>query len=250
MKCPSDLFARLLFLAGAALFPQAQALSPQVAPFVPAGYSVIQGKAVDLDGDGRPDRVLALEDTRSEQGDRILLLLRGTPAGFRLWAQAAPDVLLCRQCGGAWGDPLDSLQAGRGWLRVNHYGGSRWRWSISQTFGLQQGRWRLTGFQRTSFDALGTSETSVQVPPAECQNTELSQLVCGLPVTGAGQWRVRSPRAFFYRSPSSAARAGQYVVAGQRVNVYRRYRTFAEAEFVPGNGPSTIGFLRLSDLTP
>ncbi|MFC6591915.1 hypothetical protein ACFP81_07780 [Deinococcus lacus] len=231
-------------LALVLLSPTASALNPQVAPFIPAHHKVVEGKATDLDGDGLSDRVLVLEDSADPDGARTLLVLMGTRQGFRLGAEGS-GVVLCRECGGVRGDPLESIEAGRGWFRINHMGGSNWIWSKQMTFSLRDGGWTLAALH----EAMSSPARDVKqysIPPAECQNTDLTQFVCGL--SGPVEAVVASNRAFFYAAPSASSRTGKYVIAGQQVTVYTTYRTFVEAEYVDERGRSTWGFLRRADL--
>lgn len=125
-----------------------------LASFIPPGYRVLpEGRATgDLNGDGRPDKVLVLRPLLEDQPDRIdpdmpgriLLILLGTPTGYTLAAQSS-RIMLCRGCGGIYGDPFASLDIKNGILTISHYGGSSWRWSITSKFRYQQGSFYLIG---------------------------------------------------------------------------------------------------------
>lgn len=147
----------LLVLLAVAACPAARAQSfPTSAStpdgFIPTGYYQLpEGRATgDLNADGRPDVVLALAPTaRTEAGPapatndnipfpRLLVVLWRTPNGYEL-AAAARQALLCRGCGGQYGDPFNGLDIAKGVLSISHYGGSSWRWTVTAKFRYQQG---------------------------------------------------------------------------------------------------------------
>lgn len=143
-----------LLAAPAPTAPATPAAGATPASFIPAGYQQL-GKELatgDLNGDGRPDVVLALgavaEDSTEVGGDelppRLLLVLWRTASGYQLAARSE-QALLCKTCGGAYGDPYAGLEIKKGILLVHHYGGSSWRWTIDSRFRYQQGGFFLIG---------------------------------------------------------------------------------------------------------
>ncbi|WP_051304952.1 hypothetical protein [Chitinilyticum litopenaei] len=114
----------------------------------------------DLDGDGDQDALLLLQriekvEKADEEGSRRLLILRRNDAG-RLELHSHNDkAVFCRQCGGVYGDPLAGMSIGRKGFRIEHYGGSGWRWSNSFTFAFSRRDqdWQLIEVQRESFHA-------------------------------------------------------------------------------------------------
>lgn len=147
----------LLPLLAVVASPAAQAQSfptsaPTPAGFIPNGYRVLpEGRATgDLNADGRPDFVLALAPTATTEAGpapatndnipfpRLLVVLWRTATGYEL-ACAARRALLCKECGGAFGDPFAGLAIAKGVLTIQHYGGSSRRWSVTGKFRYQQG---------------------------------------------------------------------------------------------------------------
>lgn len=142
----------LLTLLAVVASPAAQAQSlptsaPTPAGFIPKGYYQLpKGRATgDLNGDGRPDVVLALGPVAEKaQNDdelppRLLLVLWRTAAGGYQLACTARQAIRCRDCGGVYGDPFAGLDIAKGVLTIYHYGGSSWRWSLTDKFRYQQG---------------------------------------------------------------------------------------------------------------
>ena len=125
--------------------------APTPAGFIPKGYYQLpEGRATgDLNHDGRPDVVLAIaptteasQATAADENEanlppRLLLVLWRTATGYQL-ATVARRALLCRGCGGMYGDPFAGLDIAKGILSIYHYGGSSWRWTVTGKFRYQQ----------------------------------------------------------------------------------------------------------------
>jgi len=120
--------------------------------FVPTGWKILKQAEGDLNKDSLPDTVLILasgvEDGDSE--DRfdaprpLLLLLKQTDGGYSL-AGNYSNVVLCKMCGGVFGDPLEDLRIDRGTVVIKHYGGSSDRWGFTHKYRFQDGDWYLIG---------------------------------------------------------------------------------------------------------
>jgi hypothetical protein len=119
--------------------------------FIPRGWDTLQTLTLDFNKDGKRDAVLALrskaDTTYTEDIPRILVILAGDSSGYKLSAQSA-TVLLCRNCGGVFGDPYDGISAEGNVITVSHYGGSSMRWFYRWKFRFQKNDWYLIG--RTS----------------------------------------------------------------------------------------------------
>ena len=167
--------ARLLPLILAVSFSaRAQAISasgPMPASFIPRGYRQLpEGRVTgDLNGDGRPDVVLALapvaevsqalatDENEAHLPPRLLLVLVRTATGYQLAADARRAILY-RGCGGMYGDPFAGLSIAKGVLSIHHYGGSSWRWAVTGKFRYQRG----------DFYQIGETYSLLQVSAEEC----------------------------------------------------------------------------------
>lgn len=109
--------------------------------FLPKGFEILDYETGDLNGDGRSDVVLVLKHVNEDSMDMddpdnarpILLLTR--QANNKLTLAARNDeVIMCRQCGGIFGDPYEGITVGKNMLTINFYGGSAWRWGVEYQF--------------------------------------------------------------------------------------------------------------------
>lgn len=105
--------------------------------FIPTGYSILDSASGDLNKDRLKDYVLILKiDEEADHADttRPLLLLMGTgKEEYRLFARN-DSVVLCKSCGGVFGDPYAGITVKNNFFSVEHYGGSNWRWTRIITF--------------------------------------------------------------------------------------------------------------------
>ncbi|MCU0626242.1 MAG: hypothetical protein MUF21_07100 [Gemmatimonadaceae bacterium] len=116
----------------------------------------------DLDGDGRADYVVVLEqvDTTTrlpvdaERAREVAVLVADAQGALRLAAHSARGTW-CANCGGMMGDPFVNVSARRGRFTINHYGGSASRWGSDFTFAWVPRRrtWQLVRVEETTFHA-------------------------------------------------------------------------------------------------
>lgn len=115
--------------------------------FIPAGCDTLAMATGDLNKDGKDDIVLALYDTAENSNmdaARLLVILFRTDAGYMLKAKS-DQLLLCKGCGGVFGDPFNGIDINKNVLTVNHYGGSAWRWSYISKYRYQNNDFYLIG---------------------------------------------------------------------------------------------------------
>jgi len=142
-----------------------------ISDFIPKGYDTMAVERYDFNNDGRKDIVLVLYDVREDTAkngnididglNRHLIVLFKTIDGWRLVAQSN-KLILCKGCGGVYGDPFDNIKISNGILNISHYGGSSWRWSENNKFRYQNGNFYLIGVTKNSYwtmadcDSIGT----------------------------------------------------------------------------------------------
>ncbi|MBP6748797.1 MAG: hypothetical protein KA144_04080 [Xanthomonadaceae bacterium] len=134
----------------------------ELRPFVEAGTDAIAIERADLNGDGREDVLLLLQARRLradadgfERRIRPLLILTRSEDGTLRLRKRNDKLAMCPECGGMMGDPLQSVVAKPKSFRVEHYGGSGWRWSAHYQFNYSRrdDTWQLVRIEKTSFHA-------------------------------------------------------------------------------------------------
>ncbi|WP_276500390.1 hypothetical protein [Terrimonas pollutisoli] len=111
--------------------------STGITSFIPAGYAILDSASGDLNKDRLKDYVLILKvDEEEEHADttRPLLLLMGTVRDQYQLLARNDSVVLCKSCGGVFGDPYAGITIKNNFFSVEHYGGSNWRWTRIITF--------------------------------------------------------------------------------------------------------------------
>lgn len=139
------------------------ALPDELKEFVPTGFSFLGGEKGNLNLDKFPDVVLVLKkDNEKETSDvidnpekRPLLILLGQANKTYKLAARNDKTVYCVDCGGAFGDPFDSISIANGNFSINHYGGSAWRWTrfITYKYSPVDKNWYLFRDGSESFHA-------------------------------------------------------------------------------------------------
>ncbi len=134
----------------------AATLGPKTSP--PKGWLLVDSQSGDLNGDGRKDLVVVLEE-QAEDGERpdpedapprlLVVLLARTDGSLRT-AHVNPSLVLNRFSGGVFGDPFEGIAVENGSLAIRHYGGSNFRWSWEMEFRYVDGLFRLAGLTHGS----------------------------------------------------------------------------------------------------
>jgi hypothetical protein len=133
------------------------------AAFVPNGWRLEQEtlKEVDLDRDGKTDAAFVISNGGLNADSNepavvkhvLVLALRGEDG--KLHRSLVNDgAVLDGDEGGVFGDPFQDLSIERGAVVINHYGGSRDRWSFTHRYRFQERQWMLIGLELGSTDSL------------------------------------------------------------------------------------------------
>ena len=146
-------------------------LSQDFRSFIPNDYDTLDDGVVrgDLNKDGIEDIVIVVgskweqDENWSEKASdsnvapRLLIILFGTDSGY---VQIAKNdkAILCKDCGGIFGDPFAGIEINKNVLSINHYGGSNWRWGYTHKFRFQDKEFFLIGQTKYSFLAVENCE--------------------------------------------------------------------------------------------
>lgn len=148
-----QLGATLMLLA--AQTSQAAKPAAEIQAALPAGQALLAWEAADLNRDGRPDAILVSEAKAAgeDDGPRLLQVLLRQPDGKLKVAVRSERALMCRQCGGVFGDPFEGIQTQAGGFSLLHYGGSNWRWREDFRFAWSRRdqTWQLVAVDSLSY---------------------------------------------------------------------------------------------------
>jgi len=146
-------------------------LSQDFRSFIPNDYDTLDDGVArgDLNKDGIEDIAMVLgpnweknEDWRERGPDsnaapRLLIILFGKNSGF-VQVTKSEKAILCKDCGGIFGDPFAGIEINKNVLSINHYGGSNWRWGYTHKFRFQDKDFFLIGQTKYSFLAVENCE--------------------------------------------------------------------------------------------
>ncbi len=139
----------------AAQTSQAAKPTAEIQAALPASQALLAWAAADLNRDGRPDAILVSEAKAAgeDDGPRLLQVLLRQPDGKLKVAVRSERAVMCRQCGGVFGDPFEGIQTQAGGFSLLHYGGSNWRWREDFRFAWSRRdqTWQLVAVDSLSY---------------------------------------------------------------------------------------------------
>jgi hypothetical protein len=128
----------ILFLFGLFCFiTYVTGQSQDLASFIPADYSILDSASGDINKDGKKDLIVILKNNLEEingETTRPLLILVSNEKGSYNLSGRNDSVVLCKACGGVFGDPYAGMTVKNNFFSIEHYGGSNWRWTRIITF--------------------------------------------------------------------------------------------------------------------
>ena len=113
----------------------------------------------------------------------VLILVRDSSGGLSLAARN-DLVVLCKNCGGAFGEPFEGVVIKGSRFTVMNYGGSADRWSYSYTFDFSRRdrTWQVVRVEE--LDRVGHRDLTPGVAGAAAQQHPPVRVADGLPVDG------------------------------------------------------------------
>ena len=104
---------------------------------IPPGNEILDVVSGDMNADGFTDYAMVLRNENEDNnGDELrpLLLITGNKSGELTLLQRNDSVVLCKNCGGVFGDPFQQITFKNGMLLIENNIGSNWRWSRNISF--------------------------------------------------------------------------------------------------------------------
>jgi hypothetical protein len=251
----------LFLLITLSAMAQEKPLPAELKPFVRSGYEVLDWATEDLNADKRKDYVLILkkqgEDTVGVESDvwtiqRPLLLLTKRADGSLQVAAENNELVYCRHCGGAMGDPFDGLTLSPGVIKLDFYGGSNWRWSQAILFRYDKVKkdWFMEEDDLSSFQAMDMDNTlsSAMIKRIESGDIRLKDYTPDYN-RDTSSWKVTVAKAWFYESPElKSAHKKSYLVKGDIIKSVKSYAHFIDCFYTNKQGQTTSGYILKKDL--
>ncbi|HEX7904318.1 MAG TPA: hypothetical protein VF487_10595 [Chitinophagaceae bacterium] len=209
------LFSVFMLITGV-LLAQNKALSKipvvgkTIDAFIPAGYDTLAVAQGDLNKDKIDDYVLVLQSVNEKNTDpsvvdtdslpaRILVVIFKKANQYVLGVKT-DKAIMCRYCGGVFGEPFDYVIIEKGVLNIHHYGGSTWRWSETHKFRYQKNEFYLIGetsylyWNVSNCEALGefagTHYKDVNFITGDYEEKKVSDEGCKLLVNKKGKQKI------------------------------------------------------------
>ena len=236
---------------------QQKELPAEAKPFVLANHEMLDYITGDLNGDKKQDAIMILktpkEDTISDedQARPLLILIRQANGKLKL-EKRNDNLVMCRQCGGVFGDPYDNTEIKNNGFTISFYGGSSWRWGYQYWFDYKPAKkdWYLVKEKQQSFQS-GDPETTMK----ECiiDENELGEISVAKytdqTITIESKWKVIAAKTFFYDNPKigSKPRKG-YLLKGDAANAIRELKNFVLVSFGDAKSHYTNGYILKKDL--
>lgn len=247
---------QLCFCCAGAMAQEKQ-LPAALKPFVLPGYEILDVVTGFLDNDNREDAILILkvsgEDsiTDSEPQRPVLLLTRNAAGNYTL-VKRNDHLMMCRQCGGVFGDPYEKTEIEKNGFSISFYGGSNWRWGYDYQFiyDTAQKDWFLSREKQISY--LNT-EPELDIKETIIESDEMGIIsFSDFNISREYEekkWKVTCNKANFYNSPKLGSKTRKaYLVKNDIVTGTRTLKNFIRVEFKNSKDEYTDGFIPRSCL--
>jgi len=104
----------------------------------------------DLTNDGTNEKVIVYNTNDSTEFGfiREIQIFKFEANNWVLWTKSR-NAILKSQEGGMMGDPFESISIKKGILMIQHFGGSSWKWSITDKYRYENNEFKLIGYSST-----------------------------------------------------------------------------------------------------
>jgi hypothetical protein len=115
---------------------------------VPAGYQILDQKEGDLNRDGITEKVIVFDTNDSAESGTVreIQIYKKSGNKWELLA-SSKNAVGQSESGGMMGDPFENIEIKDGVLLINQSGGSSWKWSKTDKYRLQNGKFQLIGYE-------------------------------------------------------------------------------------------------------
>ena len=252
-------YLALLVLSGVIFSANAQTktLPAEGKPFVIKGYEMLDYIIGDLNNDKSTDAILILkqkgEDSlNAEESTRPFIVLLRQANGKLKQVKRNNNVVMCRHCGGVFGDPYEATTITGSGFEINFYGGSNWRWGYTYKFTYRPAKnnWYLIKQEEISYQS---SDPEMTTKSVDIDETELGEMSLdnfnSTPPYDNSKWKVKAGKTFFYDNPKlgSKPRKG-YLLKDNEATGIRELKNFVELSFNNGKDQFTSGFVLKKDV--
>ncbi len=260
-------FITLFIVIGPGAIAQKDPLPDEVKQFILPGYEYLDHITGDLNNDKKADAILVLKiigedslyDNFNGEGDsaysenpRPLLLLIRQADGKLKQIIRNDKAIMCRHCGGVFGDPYEGISIHPGGFDINFYGGSSWRWAYHFSFLYKplKKNWYLVKEIQTSFQAGDPEATRKDVTITESESGEVPvEKFQSESKYEDSKWKVIAAKTYFYDNPKPGSKPRKgYLLKGNQVTGIRHLKNFIEVSFENDKGVFTTGFILKKDL--
>ncbi len=236
---------------------QVKKLPTEAKVFLPAGYEMLDYMTGDLNNDKKMDAILVLkepgEDSITEANSKRPMLILIRQANGKLKQVARNDnAIMCRHCGGSFGDPYEGLIIKPGAFELSFYGGSSWRWAYTYLFNynLSKKNWYLVREKQVSFQSGDPDKTmkEASILASELGEVSIDQFDSEQSYDDT-KWKVSVPKTYFYQNPALGGKPGKaYLLKGNIASGVRQLKNFIYVSFENAKGGITEGYILRKDL--
>lgn len=141
----SSLFPKCFLLAILFLLTYLKSNSQDIP--IPEGYKILDQKQGDLTNDGIEEKIIVFETRDSTDFGRIreIHIYKRSGKKWTLMANSK-NAVGESESGGMMGDPFENIEIKESILYINQSGGSSWKWSKTDKYKFQNGKFQLIGF--------------------------------------------------------------------------------------------------------
>lgn len=125
----------------------AEATSTMVDTIVtPAGLIKLGETMGDLDKDGKAEKAFVFDTKRNTDfgTEREIHIFKLNDNKWELWHKSIGAVMPSEN-GGMMGDPFQEIKIENNCIVINHFGGSRYKWTYTHRYRFQNDAWKLIG---------------------------------------------------------------------------------------------------------